>query len=71
MSETNEIVVTAFIEDHGTVWEFEGLTEENNPVTFYADHRMAQAVAEDLQNTDEDTIALVEDWALYSIMPRA
>ena len=70
MSELTEVVVTAFIRDHGTIWEFEGLDPQNYPVTFYADHRMAQAVAEDLQNTDEDTIALVEDWALYStILP--
>jgi hypothetical protein len=59
-----EITVTAFIADHGTIWEFEGLDPQSYPVRFFADHRMGRAVAEDLADTSEDTIAMVEDWAL-------
>jgi len=64
---TTEVVVTAMVANHGSLLEFEGLDPENYPVRFFADHRMGWAVAEDLEDTSDDTIAMVEDWALYPV----
>jgi hypothetical protein len=58
-----EITVDRIVSDQGSIVVFEGLNEDSLRVSFGADHRPAQAIADALAS-GEEPVCFVEDWQI-------
>lgn len=64
----NGITVTEIVADHGSVVLMRGIEHETDRViTFAADHRPAQDIANALSEGEDVEVYDVEDWQVMSI----
>jgi len=62
----NEITITKFIRDEGTLVVFQGTDEHGYTVNFVAEHRFAQDIYNALVAGEESPIAVVPDYMILS-----